>query len=285
LDEPVGSILVDPAALEQVVVNLGVNARDAMPNGGRLVLETDVVSVDEGYSAVKGTRIPPGDYVRVSLSDNGVGIDEKTQQFIFEPFFTTKEHGKGTGLGLSTVYGIVRQAGGYIWVYSEVGEGTTFRIYFPRVEAPALELPRAPVVRALGGTETILVVEDDHQIRSLCKRVLVRMGYEVLVASDGSEALAICGQRGGLIHLVLTDIVMPTMSGKQLAKHLSRTRPDAKILFMSGYTPNAIVHDGVVDPGVALLQKPFSPEGIAKKVREVLDADEFYARSFAAEGE
>ena len=281
LDMDVGSIRVDPTALEQVVVNLAVNARDAMPNGGQLVIETAMVTLGEGYSAAKGVPIPPGDYVTISLSDTGLGIDEKTQEHIFEPFFTTKAVGKGTGLGLSTVYGIVKQAGGFLWVYSEVGKGTTFRLYFPRVGAPASKRQSTPHRVVEGGAETILVVDDEEQIRLLCGRALTALGYRVLLAASGAEALELCEQNANEIDLLLSDVVMPRMSGTQLAMRVGQKHPEIKVLFMSGYTPNAIVHHGVMEHGAMLLQKPFTPDGAALKVREVLSADAYYAGKFA----
>ncbi len=281
LDAVAGTIRVDVTALEQIVVNLAVNAKDAMPRGGRLVIETALVTLDDSYGAAKGAVIPPGEYVTLSLSDTGLGMDDKTQQHIFEPFFTTKEIGRGTGLGLSTVYGIVKQAGGFIWVYSELGKGTTFRVYFPKIDAPTTKV-RSSVEQAVPtGSETVLVVEDDDRIRRLCVRALSPLGYRVIVAASGAEALELCEREAGAVDLLLTDVVMPRMSGKQLALRLGQMCPEVKVMFMSGYTPNVIVHHGVVDDGVVLLQKPFTIDGIGRKVREVLDSDAYFARELA----
>lgn len=273
-----GTVRVDPTALEQIIVNLAVNASDAMPHGGQLVLETGLATLDESYAAAKGTSIPPGEYVTISVSDTGLGMDEMTRQHIFEPFFTTKAVGSGTGLGLSTVYGIVKQAGGFIWVYSEPAKGTTFRVYFPKVEAPPSVVPVSPHGRLTGGNETILIAEDDQQIRELCARSLTSLGYRVIAVGSGKEALTVFAQKDVTIDLLLTDVIMPRMSGKQLAIRLGQLHPFVKVLFMSGYTSNVIVHHGVVDDDVVLLQKPFTRDGIARKVRAVLDTDAYYGR-------
>tara|TARA_R110002073_G_scaffold323204_2_gene500404 strand:- start:69518 stop:71215 length:1698 start_codon:yes stop_codon:yes gene_type:complete len=270
-----GCVYIDPTAFEQIVVNLAVNARDAMPDGGRLLIESNVAHVDEGYAAAaKGAFIPPGEYVTVSVSDTGVGMDLSMQQHIFEPFFTTKEVGQGTGLGLSTVYGIAKQAGGYVSVYSELGKGTTFRVYLARRDMPATETRERRTQATYTGTEAVLVVEDDKQIRMLCKRALSGAGYQVEVVADGIEALRICEDEGRVFDLLLTDVVMPGMSGTQLASRLAKTRPDMKLLFMSGYTPNAIAPHGVSGSAVALLAKPFTLAGLTKSIREVLDTTE-----------
>ena len=266
------NVRIDPGSVEQVVVNLAVNARDAMPDGGKLTIETSNVEIGDEYGPLHRAQVPEGQYVMLAISDDGVGMDGATQEKIFEPFFTTKGAGKGTGLGLSTCYGIVKQAGGWIWVYSEIGKGTTFRIYLPRV----VEDPdRSPVARApesLQGTETILVVEDDDQVRKLAARALTRLGYRVIEAAGGSEALEACSNSEERIDLLLTDVVMPDMSGKQLVERLSPQRPEMKVLYMSGYTANAIVHRGVIDADTHMLPKPFAPETLARKVRELLDA-------------
>jgi two-component system cell cycle sensor histidine kinase/response regulator CckA len=272
LSDQLWNVRIDPGSLEQVVVNLAVNARDAMLDGGRLTIETGNTIISDDYGQRHGAEIPAGDYVLLAMSDDGMGMDEATQAKIFEPFFTTKGAGKGTGLGLSTCYGIVKQAGGYIWVYSEIGKGTTFKIYLPRVVE---ETDRAPIVRqleSLRGTETILVAEDDDQVRKLAARALTRLGYRVLEAANGSAAL-IAGETPDEIHLLLTDVVMPEMSGKQLVEKLAPTRPTMKVLYMSGYTANAIMHRGVLDPGTHMLQKPFAPDTLARKVRELLDEE------------
>ncbi|HEX3000138.1 MAG TPA: ATP-binding protein, partial [Armatimonadota bacterium] len=266
-----GLVKADQVQLEQVLMNLSANARDAMPNGGSLLIETKNVELDaETVRLRPGCK--PGRYVMLAVSDTGCGMDRETLAQIFEPFFTTKEKGKGTGLGLATVYGIVKQSGGDIRVYSEVGKGTTFKVYLPRVDAA--QEPVAATARdqqPRGGTETILLVEDEDAVRESVRELLDANGYHVLDASNGDAALALCGERQEPIHLLLTDVVMPGMSGNVLAERLRRMRPGIKTLFMSGYTEDAIVHHGVLLDGVSFLQKPFSPRTLASKVREVLD--------------
>jgi len=261
----------DPAQMEQVIVNLVVNARDAMPEGGRLTIETTNVVIDKEHAAGH-LETKPGEHVQLVISDTGVGMSPEVLAHIFEPFFTTKGMGKGTGLGLATVYGIVRQSGGDIWVYSEEGRGTTFRIYLPRASGVAQPLPHPEAGKEMpSGGETILLVEDDRDVRELAQRVLQRQGYTVLEARDGREAMRLATSHSGPIHLLLTDVVMPGISGMALADRLTADRPDIKVLFMSGYTDNAIAHHGVLDPGITLLQKPFSPMDLARRVRALLD--------------
>jgi PAS domain S-box-containing protein len=265
-----GSVRADPGQLEQVILNLAINARDAMPKGGMLTIETANVELDEAYAA-EHTAVQPGQYVMLAVSDSGTGMDSATRAQIFDPFFTTKP--KGTGLGLSTVYGIVKQSGGFIWVYSEPGQGTTFRLYLPRVDGPAQSLaePR-PTRESLAGTETILVVEDEEVVRTLTQRVLESHGYAVHAFGSGREALEMVEGLAGPLDLLVTDVVMPDMNGRELAGRLAKSRPDAAVLYVSGYTNEAIVQHGVLVRGVYFLQKPFAPDALARKVRQVLDA-------------
>jgi len=269
-----GAVRADAGQIEQVIMNLAVNARDAMPAGGKLTLETSNVSLDEDYARFHAP-LKPGNYVMLAISDTGAGMDAETQSHIFEPFFTTKGT-KGTGLGLSTVYGIVKQSGGYIWVYSEQEKGTTFKIYLPRIadkaESPVQVVAPKEVPAAEPGTETILLVEDEANLRYLAGQFLEKQGYRVVEAADGAAAMQIAVAHEGVIHLLLTDVIMPGMNGRELAQRISEIRPNVKVLYMSGYTENVIGHNGMLDAGVRLLQKPFNLRDLKAKVREVLDS-------------
>ena len=266
-----GQVKADAAQMEQVIMNLVVNARDAMSEGGRLTLETANVELDDSY-ALDHPDVTPGSYVMLAVSDTGAGMAPEIQARIFEPFFTTKELGRGTGLGLSMVYGIIKQSGGNIWIYSEIGHGTTFKVYLPRTEeAPESAALRQHAASTIRGSETILLVEDDLTLRELVQSILANCGYSVVTTKDTQEAHLICEQRASGIHLLLTDVVMPGISGRILAQTILSRNPAVKVLFMSGYTENAIVHHGVLDAGTYFLQKPFTPSTLANKVREVLD--------------
>jgi two-component system, cell cycle sensor histidine kinase and response regulator CckA len=265
-------INADPGKIQQVVMNLVVNARDAMPNGGKLTIETATADLDKNYVR-DHPMTKPGPYVMMAISDNGIGMDTETQARIFEPFFTTKAKGKGTGLGMSTVYGIVKQSDGFIWVYSEPGKGTTVKIYFPRETRAVVEnSPETQIDPILHGSETVLIVEDEMAVRSLASRILANYGYNVLEAEDGMEALRLARNSAQEIHLVITDVVMPGIGGKVLLSRIEDVLPDVKSLFISGYTDSAIVHHGILDSGIAFLQKPFTVEGLLRKVREVLNS-------------
>jgi PAS domain S-box-containing protein len=267
-----GQVYADPGQLQQIVMNLAVNARDAMPQGGKLTIKTANVDFDMHYVR-EHPMVKPGPYVMLAISDNGLGMDAATQARIFEPFFTTKETGKGTGLGLSTVYGIVKQSNGFIWVYSEPGKGTTFKIYFPRVEdKPTKVMTENKSESGSRGFETVLVVEDEGSVRALASRILRERGYSVLEASGSKEAVDVAREYAKEIHLVLTDVIMPDMSGRELVSWLEAVRPGIKALYISGYTDDAIVHHGMLDSNVAFLQKPFTVEGLSRKVREVIDS-------------
>jgi two-component system, cell cycle sensor histidine kinase and response regulator CckA len=269
-----GTVRADAGQIEQVIMNLAVNARDAMPSGGKLTIETANVSLDEEYARFHAP-LRPGNYVMLAISDTGAGMDSETQSHIFEPFFTTKGP-KGTGLGLSTVYGIIKQSGGYIWVRSDTGKGTTFKIYFPRVAetlpSPAQVAVPAESVPVEPGTETILLVEDEANLRYLARQFLEKQGYRVIEAADGAVAMQIAVAHEGVIHLLLTDVIMPGMNGRELAQRVSEIRPNVKILYMSGYTENVIGRNGTLDAGIRLLAKPFTLRELNAKVREVLDS-------------
>ena len=267
----VGRVKADPGQLEQVITNLAVNARDAMPQGGQLTIETRNVTLGGDEARRHGVAVPPGSYVQLVVSDSGVGMDEATRARIFEPFFTTKGSGQGTGLGLSTVYGIVKQSDGFIWVESELGRGTRFQICLPQVAEAAVTDRSGPTVVSRSGTETILLVEDNAGLRKLATRVLAPAGYTVLGAASGEEALRVLERQEGPVHLLLSDVVMPGMSGRDLAEQLAQTRPEMKVLFMSGYTDDTVVQHGVLNAQVAFLSKPFTAAALLRKVREVLD--------------
>jgi CheY-like chemotaxis protein len=272
LDPGLGPVRADPSQLEQVIVNLAANARDAMPEGGTLTIETANVQLD-GAAGMPPADAQPGAYARLSVRDTGVGMDAGTQARLFEPFFTTKELGKGTGLGLATVYGIVKQAGGYIWVESTLGQGTTFEVYLPESREALQAAPaHGPEASGRTGSETILVVEDEGVLRGLASQALELHGYTVLCAAAGEEALGVARAHAGPIRLLLTDVVMPGMSGRQLAESLAEQRPEMAVLYMSGYTRDDIVQQHVLRPDTEFLPKPFTFDRLAGKVREVLDA-------------
>ncbi|MFP4284990.1 MAG: ATP-binding protein, partial [Desulfovermiculus sp.] len=270
-----GLVEADQGQMEQVIMNLAINARDAMPEGGKLTIEVTNVDLDENYSKGHGHLVTPGPYVMLAISDTGMGMDPEMLGQVFDPFFTTKAKDKGTGLGLSTVYGIVKQSRGNIWVYSEPGKGTTFKIYLPRTEkAGSGKRPEPDREGCPLGSETVLVVEDDESVRNIAVKNLIRLGYTVLSAASADEAYQLCLKRGAEIDLLLTDVVMLGMSGKELVDSLQQRGVNMKVVYMSGYTDNAIVHHGVLDHGINFLQKPFSPESLAGKIREALDQDE-----------
>ncbi|HSQ15314.1 MAG TPA: ATP-binding protein, partial [Candidatus Binatia bacterium] len=266
-----GSVKVDPGQFQQILMNLVVNARDAMPGGGKIVIETANVDLDAAYCS-HHPYVKPGRFVMLAVSDTGQGMGEEVKAHIFEPFFTTKEKGSGTGLGLATTYGAVHQAGGTIEVYSEVGIGTTFKVYLPRVEEEAANPVEADRPAALpGGTETVLIVEDEGILRSLCVQILERLGYRVLQARNGAEAIAEARGYGDRIDLLLTDVVMPGMNGSELATQLVLHHPELKVLFTSGYTEDVISHHGVLAEGVSFIGKPYTPSALARKVREIIE--------------
>jgi PAS domain S-box-containing protein len=271
LKPALGQVKADPGQIEQVLMNLVVNARDAMPNGGKLLIETANDELNGKYGD-EPIAVQPGPYVRLTVTDNGYGMNAETQKQIFEPFFTTKEVGKGTGLGLSTAYGIVKQSGGYIWVYSEVGKGSTFKIYLPRVDEEISPTPENASDTALPkGTGTILLVEDEPMVRNIARKTLEMSGYKVLEAANGREALDIVEQEREAIDLVVTDVIMPQMGGRELAAHLTSLVPGTKILYMSGYTDDALMHHGVLETDFAFLEKPFTPDTLSRRVRDLLE--------------
>lgn len=273
LSEKLGIIKADPSQMEQIILNLVINARDAMPNGGHLTLETSNIWLDEGYAQMHFS-VTPGEYIMIAVTDTGSGMDEATKAHIFEPFFTTKEQGKGTGLGLATIYGIVKQSSGNIWCYSELGKGTTFKVYLPLYSHDTIPVHSTkPVSKFKQGQETILVTEDEESVREIACEFLRLTGYKVLSAANGGEALMLCQNYKDTIHLLLTDVIMPGISGKQLAQTLSQLRPNLKVLYTSGYTDNSIVHHGILDDGIPFLQKPYNMESLNQKVRDILDSD------------
>jgi len=270
LEPSLGQVKADPGQIEQVLLNLAVNARDAMPQGGRLTIEARNVELDDSYKD-EHQPVIPGRYVMLAVEDTGCGMDRETQSRIFDPFFTTKELGKGTGLGLATVYGIVKQSGGYIWVYSEVSKGTIFKVYLPRIEQSAQPAKQDELeATSLRGCETILLAEDSASLREMAREYLESVGFTVLEAASGADALQKAKDFDGTIHLLLTDVVMPEMSGAELARQMGSLRPGIKVIFTSGYTDDAIARQGVLDPAVAFIQKPYRPRALARKIREVL---------------
>jgi CheY-like chemotaxis protein len=274
LAQDIGRIFVDPGQIDQVIMNLVVNARDAMPTGGKLLIETVAVDLDKTY-AEKHPSVKPGKYVLLAVTDTGCGMNTEILNLIFDPFFTTKKEGQGTGLGLSTVYGIVKQFGGYIWVDSEPGQGTTFKIYLPQNETKQEVVSKKckKVDRSVDGDKHILLVEDEESLRKLMKSILSRLGFKVTSVADGKEALLLVEEKGLKPDLILTDMVMPNMSGKELVDCLRKNCPDLKVLYMSGYTANAIVHEEVIDHSSPFIQKPFTIDDIKAKIRNVLNSD------------
>jgi two-component system cell cycle sensor histidine kinase/response regulator CckA len=270
--DAMGRVKVDPGQLEQVLMNLVVNARDAMPMGGALTIETSDVDLDQEYVRHRGVTVAPGRYVTIAVTDSGVGMDEATQARVFEPFFTTKSEGKGTGLGLATVYGIVKQSGGYIWMYSEVGMGTIFRVYLPRVDEAVVKDPQRTADHIRTPTETVLVVEDEAAALELVGEILRDEGYQVLLARNGQEAVDMATRTSVPLHLLLTDVVLPKLSGRAAADRIRAIHPHIKVLFMSGYTDDQVSRHGVLEPGIALLQKPFTPTDLTRRVGEILEA-------------
>ena len=266
-----GNVHVDAGQMTQVIVNLAVNARDAMPDGGRLSISTRNVTIDADYAAQAEAEVPLGEYVRIAVADTGIGMDDATRRRVFEPFFTTKPAGKGTGLGLATVYGIVKQSKGFIWVYSEPGQGTRFHIYLPVADDHHGVVEHRPAASTARGVETILLVEDNQSLFNLAKRLLESGGFTVVGATSGAEAVRILERHETPIHLLLTDVVMPGMSGPQIAQDAARALPAIKVLYMSGYTDDDVVRHGVLDSSIAFINKPFTRDSLLLKIREVLD--------------
>lgn len=274
LSPGLGNVKIDPGQIDQIIMNLVINARDAMPQGGKIIIETANVELDDTYvSEHLGAK--SGAYVMLAVSDTGTGMDAATRARVFEPFFTTKEQGKGTGLGLATVYGIVKQNSGSIWVYSEPGQGTTFKIYIPRVEEEADTVRASDMKQPMrGGKETILLAEDDEMVRAFAHHVLETNGYSMLSAANGTEALAECRKSQFPIHLMITDTVMPGLNGRELAEQVVALHPEMRVLFVSGYTDDIILEHGILKEGVDFLPKPFTPDVLMRKVRELLDRSE-----------
>jgi PAS domain S-box-containing protein len=271
LDPKLGSVKADPGQIEQILMNLSINARDAMPDGGHLTIETSNVELGPDH-VIRRSPTRPGPYVLLAVTDSGTGMDAEIQAHIFEPFFTTKEIGKGTGLGLATVYGIVKQSDGYIWCYSEVGVGTTFKVYLPRIEDAAASDSKPTFVPPRGGKETVLLIEDDQALRDVLSETLQGAGYTILVAEGGAKALEMSGEYHGLIHALVTDVIMPGLSGRAAATKIKVSRPELEVLFISGYTSEAIAKHGVLEPGTHFLTKPFTPADLLRKVRAMLDS-------------
>jgi two-component system, cell cycle sensor histidine kinase and response regulator CckA len=273
LDPELGRVKADVSQIEQVLMNLALNARDAMPKGGRLHIETRNEKLDADYMAQKEPGVKPGRYVMIAVTDTGIGMDPETQSRIFEPFFTTKSKDKGTGLGLATVFGIIKQSGGYIWCYSELGRGTTFKIYLPRTDAEATrDLKPITTADVVEGNATILLVEDETLVRRAAARILKRHGYRVLEAPNGEEAFTICEKVGATINLLITDIVLPKMDGPELARRATKLHPEMRVLFTSGYAEGSLVGEGVVgEEGSAFLSKPFTPESLLQKIQTALE--------------
>jgi two-component system, cell cycle sensor histidine kinase and response regulator CckA len=283
LGEHIGRVKADPGQLEQVIMNLAVNARDALPGRGKVIIETHPCNLDEAYAATHN-EVTPGHYVLLAVTDNGCGMNSATLTQIFEPFFTTKEPGKGTGLGLATVYGIVKQSRGHITVYSEVGVGTTFKIYLPAIDKPALSSQPEPADALPQGTGTVLLVEDEAPLRALAAEALKRLGYQVLQAGNGLEALVVAEQHRGDIHVVVSDIVMPRMGGPEFIEKLRRKRSGFSVIFMSGYTEAAVLENANIGKDSILLNKPFSTETLVRKMREVTEAPDASAASLSDVG-